>query len=43
MRRKPVPYVGYKGKKFVVDHHHTLVALELSGWDVEVTLEVGPG
>jgi hypothetical protein len=20
-----------KGKKFVVDHHHTLVALELSG------------
>ena len=25
MARKPVPFVSYRGKNFVVDHHHTLV------------------
>ena len=39
MARKPVPYVSYRGKRYVVDHHHTLAALELSGWDVDVKME----
>ena len=39
MSRKPVPYVSYRGKRYVVDHHHTLAALELSGWDVDVVME----
>jgi len=39
MSRKPVPFVSYRGKRYVVDHHHTLAALELSGWDVEVKME----
>lgn len=25
MTRKPVPFVSYQGRYFVVDHHHTLV------------------
>ena len=39
MDTKPVPYVQRGSKKYIVDHHHTLAALELSGFDVEVTLE----
>uniref|UniRef100_A0A7S3F356 ParB-like nuclease n=1 Tax=Prasinoderma singulare TaxID=676789 RepID=A0A7S3F356_9VIRI len=42
MDRKPVPYVTRgDGLMYVLDHHHTLAALELSGWeDVEVTFEL---
>ena len=25
MTRKPVPVVAYRGRDFIVDHHHTLV------------------
>ena len=39
MDSKPVPYVQRGSKKYIVDHHHTLAALELSGFDVEITLE----
>ena len=39
MAIKPVPAVKYRGYYYVVDHHHTLAALELAGWDVDVTLE----
>jgi hypothetical protein len=39
METKPVPAVKYQGLYYVVDHHHTLAALELSGWDVKVTIE----
>ena len=40
MDRKPVPCVQRGKKWYTVDHHHTLAALELSGYDdVEVTLE----
>jgi len=39
MDGKPVPYVQRGSKKYIVDHHHTLVALELSGLDVDITLE----
>ena len=39
MDTKPVPYVQRGSKKYIVDHHHTLAALELSGFDVEITLE----
>ena len=24
MNRKPVPYIAYDGKMYVIDHHHTL-------------------
>ena len=39
MAVKPVPVVKYRGYYYVVDHHHTLSALELAGWEVDVTLE----
>jgi hypothetical protein len=39
MDSKPVPYVQRGSKKYIVDHHHTLAALELSGFDVDITLE----
>lgn len=39
MAQKPVPYVQRGDRKYIVDHHHTLVALELSGYDPEITLE----
>lgn len=43
MDAKPVPYVLRGGKLFIVDHHHTLVALDLfcrsTGADPYVTLE----
>lgn len=40
MDRKPVPCVQRGRKWYTVDHHHTLAALELSGYDeVVVTLE----
>ena len=38
MAVKPVPVVKYRGYYYVVDHHHTLSALELAGWEVDVTL-----
>eukprot|EP00854_Cymbomonas_tetramitiformis_P004394 gene4394-5403_t len=39
MDTKPVPYIQRGSKKYVVDHHHTLVALEMSGWNPKVTLQ----
>ena len=41
-RLRQVPYVTRgDGLMYVLDHHHTLAALELSGWeDVEVTFEL---
>ena len=43
MDSKPVPYVQRGKNKYVVDHHHTLAALELftrsTGCDVTITLE----
>jgi len=39
MARKPIPYVKYRGLKYVVDHHHTLAALNLAGWDIDVYME----
>lgn len=39
MAQKPVPYVQRGDRKYIVDHHHTLVALELSGYDPEITME----
>lgn len=39
MERKPVPYVSYRGLRYVVDHHHTLAALQLAGWDVDIYME----
>lgn len=38
MLRKPVPFVGYRGRYYIVDHHHTLVwsasASALCSWVV---------
>jgi len=39
MARKPIPYVKYRGLRYVVDHHHTLAALNLAGWDIDVYME----
>lgn len=43
MDTKPVPYVLRNGKLYIVDHHHTLVALDLfarnTGADPFVTME----
>lgn len=38
--RKPVPAVKRGDMYYVVDHHHTLAALEASGFDVKVTVVV---
>jgi len=38
--RKPVPVVKRGEFYYVIDHHHTLAALEASGWDVKVTIVV---
>ena len=40
MSKKPVPCVRYKDLYFVIDHHHTLVSVELSGFDPEIVLEI---
>jgi hypothetical protein len=38
--RKPVPCVKRGDLYYIVDHHHTLAALNASGHDVKVTLVV---
>eukprot|EP00894_Picocystis_sp_ML_P002176 jgi/Pico_ML_1/52693/g3366.t1 len=40
MDKKPVPVIQRGKKYYVVDHHHTLTALKMSGWDPEITLQV---
>jgi len=40
LNRKPVPAVKRGDFYYVIDHHHTLAALEASGWDVKVTIVV---
>jgi len=40
LNRKPVPAVKRGEIYYIVDHHHTLCALEASGWDVKVTIVV---
>mmetsp|Transcript_2115 Transcript_2115/g.13769 ORF Transcript_2115/g.13769 Transcript_2115/m.13769 type:complete len:298 (+) Transcript_2115:63-956(+) len=40
MDKKPVPVIQRGKKYYVVDRHHTLSALKMSGWDPEITLQV---